>query len=253
MKNATIAFLAHFLITGCGTSVSFKSADTFKGGYLEQSVYGTLNVPSGKGNFPVVLLVHTAAGIKSHISEDWPGYFNSIGYATLTIDTAGARGWKRCDWHRFQQMQDAYGALDRLASVPNIDVSRAAVMEFSAGGMAIGENYRKSHKSPAGRQFRAAISVYPDCTSIAWEAKSPLYPLAIIVSKKDASMNCDCLGRREANIEIHVIDDAYHGFDMSHLFGSFRDRYGNILEYNPGATDEAQRIAKAYLDKHLGR
>jgi dienelactone hydrolase len=253
MKNLVVACLAAFLIASSTTSFTFKSADFANSGESGQTVFGTLSEPRGNGPFPIVVLLHTAGGVLPHVSEDWPSYFNSIGYATFTIDTAGSRGGRRQDWYRIQQIEDAYGALDRLASVQKLDVSRAAMMGFSAGAMAIGEFYGSFQKSPQGRQFGAAISVYPNCEFISWNVKDPGYPLAVIVPENDTLMNSGCLQRPETNIEVHVIDGAYHGFDHSHLPGTRSDRYGNLMRYSPAATARAQTIAKTFLDKNLGR
>ena len=52
------------------------------------------NAPSGKGPFPVVIISHGSGGL-TPLQTRWAEYFNSLGYATISMDHYGPRGWSK--------------------------------------------------------------------------------------------------------------------------------------------------------------
>lgn len=76
---------------------------------------GLLAKPPGEGPFPAVALLHTCGGLTSVTTLDWPEYLTGLGYVTLSVDSFGSRGIKRCPTplsrDRRELSRDAYGAL----------------------------------------------------------------------------------------------------------------------------------------------
>ena len=241
-----------FLLAGCPSTATFKSANMFSTYKNVPTVVGTLNVPDGKGPFPAIVILHTAGGVSDNVNIDWPDYLNSLGYAALTVDTAGVRGGRRGNWHYGDQIQDAYGALDYLAGQKNIAGQRVALMGFSAGGNTINSYLDRDLKSPGGRKFKAAISVYGRCSLANFYAK-PSMPIAMIIGDKEpASRLRDCQDHvGKTPIEISILKGAYHGFDNSRWTSMRDDRRGTPMLYDHKARKISEELVKDFLAKHL--
>ena len=135
--------------------------------------------------------------------------------------------------------RDAYGALDYLASRPDIDADRIGVMGFSLGAYAIEGFATANIKSPGGRNFKAGISVYGNCSV----SEQPSFPaLQIIGSKDDAYLRSPCKSNDHWSVEI--IPGADHAFDQ--IVSRYRT-------YNSTATKKAREITRKFLAAHLAR
>lgn len=132
---------------------------------------GELRIPRpGSDRLPAVILVHGSGGVNaSH--ERWAQELNSIGVATLILDTFSGRGIvstvnDQSQLHSLAMMVDAYRALGALASHARIDPDRIAVMGFSKGAVAAvyssNERFRKVY-APGNLQFAAHIGPYTPC------------------------------------------------------------------------------------------
>ena len=80
--------------------------------------------------------LHTFGGLSPRFIVDWPNYLTGLGYVTLSVDSFGPRGLKRCpNWvskDKYVLIKDAYGGLEYLASLPFVDKERIGVMGFSS-------------------------------------------------------------------------------------------------------------------------
>ena len=132
---------------------------------------GELRIPRpGTGRLPAVILVHGSGGVNaSH--DRWAQELNSIGVATLILDTFSGRGIvstinDQSQLHSLAMMVDAYRALGALAAHARIDPERIAVMGFSKGAVAAvyssNERFRKLY-APGNLQFAAHIGLYTPC------------------------------------------------------------------------------------------
>lgn len=91
------AAAAALLATGAckTTDVSFQNAASTSHDKDVRSVSASIEKPEGAGPFPAVVLLHSCAGVASHL-YDWAGFFKARGYAALVVDTFGARGKGAC-------------------------------------------------------------------------------------------------------------------------------------------------------------
>ena len=118
--------------------------------------------------FPAVVLVHGSGGIYPEEVTFWAKLLNGQGIAALVIDVFGPRGVKSTGEDQSQvsfatDTADAFAALGMLASHPQIDPRRIAVMGFSRGGItAVRSGVVPIIKgaAPAGLRFAAHIAVY---------------------------------------------------------------------------------------------
>lgn len=256
-----IGFLAAVLLLSAfeKSSVSFQNASLGNYDLTEKMrISGLLAMPEGKGPFPAVVLLHTCSGVTSHISDDWPYFLNGLGYATLTVDSFGSRGYGRCPNPMYGDTtgitRDAYGALAFLATRPDIDGDRVAVMGFSFSAFAINDpllSWRGDN--PGKTDFKAAIAFYGRCGDYHGRYTKALVPLMEIVGDQDGHVHgCKAWAEAQPDVELHVLSGAYHGFDKPEQDGKI-DQAGVYVRYDAAAVEKARELTKAFLAKHLGK
>ena len=111
-----------------------------------QAVIGTLEVPDGVSDPPVVLMLHGFTGSRDElgVAETEEGVFSRAarvlaenGYASLRIDFRGS-GTSEGEWADTTfsgQIADAIAAADWLAASDQVDGGRMAVLGWSQGGL----------------------------------------------------------------------------------------------------------------------
>ena len=245
-------------LTACGSLVSFQSIK-LSDGDTALTISGLLAKPPGEGPFPGVVLLHTCGGLQPHVITDWPNYLTALGYVTLSVDSFGSRGIKRCptplSLDRRELSRDAYGALQHLASLPFVDQGRIGVMGFSLGGNTIDYFAGQEFKTPSGLNFKAAVSVYGGCRNLPGYTKT--IPTTVIIGDLENEGRlapCKTLaGQSPPSIKVQVLPGIYHGFDQEQITTVRPDFAGNPMLYSWEATKKAREIAKAFLAEHLGK
>ncbi|WP_244436195.1 dienelactone hydrolase family protein [Sinorhizobium fredii] len=132
---------------------------------------GKLSGPEGINKLPVVVLLHGTDGPGSGAVWGWERFLNSIGIATLSLDSYTGRGLTQAStdqslFDQFSQIYDAYRAADALADHPRIDASRVALMGFSRGGnAALYSAMTRFQKTfgPSKARIVAHLPFYPAC------------------------------------------------------------------------------------------
>ena len=240
------------------TNVKFQSTELsglVGGDPIE--IYGVLRKPKGQGPFPAVVLLHTCGGLGPHVTRDWPNFLRGLGYVALTVDSYHPRGAIRCtelerDYRRRAAVQDAYGALDYLSTLPQVDGNRVAVMGSSAGANAINYYLLTKREGPSGNlDFKAAIGFYGQCHALFGYHEEDM-PAMQIGGEKDVkhAPQCEDVGRRTP-MEVHILPGVYHGFDSGAGAGKRVDPYGSVMLYDAGAVIKARQLTKVFLAKHL--
>lgn len=267
-KTLISAFIT-FVLAGCvSTGAGFKNVPLGSSDDAKiESITGILSKPSGKGPFPAIAILHTCGGVMPHVSEDWPRFLNAQGYVTLTVDTFGSRLAGKCPYARYLQgkpmVRDAYGALEHLASMPDVDGNRIGVIGFSLGAMAIelmATNFHSPRKitTPSALTFAAGISVYGRC-EFTREADFPV--LAIIGDHDKHHMSCPgvtnkLLGIKSpsvSNVSANILPGAYHGFDNSVLTTMRVVSGDHKAVYDGNATRTAEKLVARFFGQHLGK
>jgi dienelactone hydrolase len=150
--------------------------------------------------------------------------------------------------------------LDYLATLPDVDASRVAVMGFSMGAYVINlDLIPRQYASPAGHQFRAAIALYGACI----EPHSGLglnttqnvpFPVLEVIPEHDNLARDTCVPLARSWLSQAVIPAAYHAFDQNGMSTPGKDAYGTLLrQYSGAATEQAHRIVGDFLARTLNQ
>jgi len=250
--STCLCVAAAFALAACQTAgerLTFDSAD-FMGSPVKR-VSGQLFRPDDSAALrPAVILLHTCGGPAEHTLDHWPRFLNGLGYAVFTVDTLGSRGKESCSQVRqgyYLQAIDADHALDYLASLPFVDADRIAVMGFSMGAIAINTRLATDRYTRSKNEFRAGISLYGRCSSIA-TASDTRFPVLVLVGDQDPDHTPSCVAIADSrNFDVVVLKGAYHGFDQPSSRAIRYDPKGTPMAYSAAATNEAEALTKDFL------
>lgn len=253
MARFVMAAAAALLLSACAAHVRFESTKLAPTSAVE-TTSGLFQKPAGEGRHPAVVLLHTCGGMGSHVALDWPAILKAQGYATLTIDTGGARSMSgnciRNPVMQSAQIRDAWGALDYLAGRPDIDARRIAVMGFSMGAFAVpvftGDG--STFTSPRGHSYAAAIAVYGSCSY----AAEPRIPVLQIIGDRDYNSRA-CTKNAVPKLQTEILPGATHAFDQQEFAFEQNIEGGYRVVYNAAATRRAHARVLAFLADSLPR
>jgi dienelactone hydrolase len=221
---------------------------------------GAIYRPGAREPAPAVVLLHTCAGLRPHVSA-WARWLAREGYVALVVDSFGPRGAD--DVCRtlgnptvHEVAWDAIGALAYLRTQPFVDADRIAVMGWSYGAMAALDASRANFiRMAGGRGFRAAVPFYPHCSYLSSDIAIPV--LLLLGGSDDWAPAGACVERATAlaqagrAIQWHVYHGAAHGFDQAELGDRTVIVLGHRLQYDAAATGDAERRVRAFLAEHL--
>jgi len=260
VNAACAALLA--IAAGCTPAGNASFSRASLGTSASGTTYGQLAKPEGNGPFPAVVLMHTCGGVGRHVRTYWPNELTANGYVTLMVDSFGSRGLGPCPNAllrrgivQFKDLsQDAFGALDYLASLPFVDKNRIAVVGYSLGGWVIKDGLVQFSplRPPGAHTFRAAVSMYGPCGSFFREftGKYP-FELLDLLGEKDELIFGQCRTVSHPQHSVIVLPGAYHAWDQAVITTMRPDGGGNPMLYSEAATRKSREILLDYLAKNL--
>jgi dienelactone hydrolase len=248
------------------------------------TVAGVLSVPDieagevAAGGAPAVLICHGSDGVDGR-GAFYADALHSAGFATLEIDMWAARGTARGAKGRAasvpQTLPDAFAALSCLASQPEIDPKRVAIIGFSWGGavtlLSATRRYADALAEP-GQAFAAHAAFYP----VLWSYNRvpghefgdlTAAPVLIQAGADDAyddeEVNAGFLERLDpqtrTRVRLIVHPNATHAFDRALPAKVINDPYAHrgaggevLFEHNPEASDLARETLVQFLIQALG-
>jgi dienelactone hydrolase len=234
-------------LPGFPTEVHFPSiavGDVAAGPQISGWVYR----PEGSGPFPALILAHSCAGYGTALAshENYLGWrMAQWGYLVLAPDSFRPRGKREVcrDLDIISpdtRVADIAGALDYLASRPDVVRGRIGLIGHSHGGTTAIRSALSAYRL-AERGLRAAVAYYPGCS--AERDRSIDRPLLILMGEKDNWMRPEwCRALQAAGfvrpelVEVVYYPDAGHSFDF-------------VVE-DP-ATIDAERRTRVFFDRLL--
>jgi dienelactone hydrolase len=195
-------------------------------------INGAFTRPTGGaaagGPVPVMVIMHSSAGMSPISTGEWSDFFLRMGVATFVVDSFGPRGITSTANDQTQltyaaTTADALLALKTVAALPNVDATKIGVIGFSRGGMgALNSSYSRVIASVLGKQstlkFALHIPFYPGCYQVGTPNQQPIlyfvgddddyYPIA------KCNAVADTLKAKGANLKYIVYPGAKHAFDL---------------------------------------
>lgn len=167
---ASIALGFVIFLAGCVSHVTFPSAAA-----RNVELTGHLYRPDGNGPFPAMVLLHACGGLSNHVLG-WASWLKDEGYVALAIDSLRPRGTRDVCGSPLNPsisdvLQDAFGALAYLRSLPFVDPGRIGVIGWSYGATAaLWANF----SGRPGKEFQATVAFYPGCSQMPDDTSTPL-------------------------------------------------------------------------------
>jgi dienelactone hydrolase len=187
---------------------------------------------SGGGSHPAVVVLDGLGGPKGSRERDYGRRLAAEGYVAIVLDSFATRGvGESGDLKRAiavseaMMLADAFAALDHLATRPDVDRSRIALMGFSYGGMiSVLASYEQIARLflPHGPRFRTHLSYYGCSIPRLDDPATTGAPVTLLLGEYDRNVS---IPRSEAiagdlrlggsPVEMRVFERVYHQWDGS--------------------------------------
>jgi len=191
-----------------------------------QQVEGLLNLPKGKGPFPLVLGVAGSLDWSKHHLE-YLEMYRSMGIATFEVQSFSSRNvtstvGSQTEVTTAMMILDAYRAFEILADDPRIDKDRVAITGWSlGGGVALFSGWLPLIEKITDKvKFAAHLSIYPPCIVEPEDLRFTDSPMHIMIGALDdwvPAAACEELVPKiknsGTNIGLTVYPDSHHSFD----------------------------------------
>ncbi|CAN5910772.1 dienelactone hydrolase family protein [soil metagenome] len=220
--------------------------------------------PPGTGPFPAVVVLHGCGGFNGVVAS-WTDRLAYWGYVAVAVDSLTTRGHRTgCAGGSYDQLYDAYRALNFLASQPFVRTDRIGLLGISLGAGATLTAFEKGGiEQRFARKFRAAVAFYPPCAGSSGIMLGPT--LVLIGEQDDWTPAVDCrdmiaglsgigISRQPADrsmVELVVYPDTHHSF-LAVADRAGTRFMGHWLQYNESATEDASDRVRAFFRRTLG-
>lgn len=236
---------------------------------------GSLQLPTGAGPFPLVILNHDCRGIKPFHSV-YAKKLASWGYASFLIDAYNPRGvvagtvcpnianWDTKDFIA-SRTSDIYGAVKLLRSYPKIDGNKIVLLGWDRDSTMSAVARLGIAASNPTLVPKAAVAFYPDCRRIS--SGEFAVPILIIAAEKDdwwPAASCQKMKHAAsksngAPVTLKLLAKAQHGFDdpdvgskivLEKAFNPNKNpTRGATFAYNADASKAALETLKQFLQQ----
>lgn len=196
-------------------------------------VSGMLYMPAdatAERESPAVVLLHGTMGIQPGRELAYARQFAAMGVAALVVDTFGSRTDIATEYvdrmlkiTETMMVADAYSALDFLATRPEIDPHRVALMGFAYGALATvlaGYEQVAARFAPDGKRFAAHVSFYGPCLARFEDNRATGAPILMlsgefdtVADPKRCAATAEELRRGGARVEAIRYPGAYAQWD----------------------------------------
>lgn len=199
-------------------------------------ISGTLFTPTTSAPYPAVVVGLGSTGSGAHQVE-LAQWLNTLGIAAFVIDSYGGRNVTNGQSiSSAAEAVDALFALRVLASLPNVDANRIALLDFGAGMINTAFDEISAKVDTAGAAYQAYIVYYANCNIRQWSTNFTSAPMLFLHGELDewnAATACESFVQQlqslGANATIHIYPNAHHGFDSDGQLVTRTGYLSNVL------------------------
>ena len=223
-----LAFVAVLMLAASawaadGKTVSYKSGD--------ETVQGVLYTPSGKGQFPALIVIHEWWGLNDWVKEQ-ASKLSEQGYVTLAVDLYRGKVATTPDMaHEIMRgvpedraKRDLHAAFEFLASQSNVREDRIGAIGWCMGG---GYSLDVALQEPT---LAADVINYGHLETDAEALKKINAPILGLFGAQDRGIAAadvrkfgETLDQMGKKIEIKIYDDAGHAFENPNNKDGYRE------------------------------
>jgi len=239
-------------------TVKFESSKSTKS--KKVLLRGNLFVPSGKGPFPAVVLMHGCGGWQTAVHtalSNYATFLTNNGFAVLNLDSFGPRrnsGGEVCasyeklrDARKYRTV-DAFDAIHYLKKLNFIDSNNIFLMGQSNGG-SVAINIANSSKTKTG--YRAVVAYYPWCGAFGSNKVKLTLPLLVLGGEQDnwvPPQPCKKVVSIGEELRVTIFPKAVHSFDIDII----PQRYmGKLIGYDENAARNSRIAMLSFFNQHL--
>jgi dienelactone hydrolase len=267
MKKIILSFIAAITLQAGAVEVQtaeFPAARRVDSAQEPERIQGFLSKPTGAGPFGAVVALHGCGGLSARFKQEMTDRYTAWGYVVLVVDSFAhhpvkfACGSDRARSRADERPADALGAVQFLASLPDVDPSRIALIGSSQGSW-VALDAVQSRPRPYYHQVpvrpRAVVAYYPDCRASFDTFDVPILILVGGLDDWTPADRCQQMVNRRAGrgapVDLIVYPEARHAFDWVDLQPARRVA-GYLMEYHePSARDSMQKH-REFLERHIG-
>lgn len=223
-------------------------------------VKGWISRPPGDGPFSAIILAHSCAGTGRH-TDGWAKLLVSWGYLVLAPDSFNPRGTKAvCTTPNVvtpnMRVADIAGALDYLATRPDVVKGKVGIIGHSHGGSTVIRSAQSTFALNK-RGLVAGVAYYPGCNP-QFDTGIDI-PILLLAGDKDDWTPSDRCRKlvgslvRGDLVEAVYYPDAYHSFDVKAVDRTVPGAAGkqHRLVYDTVAAPDAEARTRAFFEKYL--
>ncbi len=255
----SVLAIALALLAGCSQSIAIPDQKIGVSRVPDKPLSADLVLPSGKGPFPVVMLLHGCGGVSAGL-WDWARRLQGWGYAALVLDSFSARGATNVCAPAMQHLvtaqdrvADVLSAALYLRSLPDIDGAHIGVLGQSHGGRTAAMVTEQRYERLYPGLLKAVVDYYGACGSPEAHGTIPLLALAGEADDwANPALSCGVLKttlKPDQPFEIHTYPGVWHSFDNSETRPTMVA--GHRLEYEAMAAADSYQRVHTFFDKWL--
>jgi dienelactone hydrolase len=267
MKKIIIGFIAAIALQAGAAevqTVEFSAARRADSVQEPERIQAFLAKPAGTGPFGAVIALHGCGGLSARFKQEMTDRYTAWGYVVLVVDSFAnhpvkfACGADRARSRADERPADAMGAVQFLASLPDVDASRIALIGSSQGSwvaLDAVQTRTRPYFNQAPARPRAVVAYYPDCRASFDTFDVPILILVGGLDDWTPADRCQQMMARRAGrgapVDLIVYPEARHAFDWVDLQPARRVA-GYLMEYHePSARDSMQKH-REFLQRYIG-
>ncbi len=195
---------------------------------MRQQIYGYFFKAEEVKRAGTLIYIHSSSGLYRRLLGQWIEPLTKGGYNVFVVDSFTPRGVGTTTADQTQVFDytmviDANRALQAIASRPDVDLKRVAVMGGSKGGIVAYQTLYREYRDAAqigALSYKLHLPLYPTCNWNDWSARYTEGQVVALLGAADdftpaslCVLHFEKMRKSGANVRWTVYEGFHHGFD----------------------------------------